>query len=283
MKVKVYAKLNISLNVVGKCDKFHMLDSIVSSIDIFDTVEVRARKDRIITVSGMNIPQEDNIAYKTANSFKKLFATSGVDIIIEKGIPFGAGLGGSSADAAGVVWCMCKLFKVSDPVKIKHLCSEMGSDVFFMLNGGLARMQEKGEKLSFAKQLPLFFALTNFDYLSNTANVFKEYDKLDTFGNIADVDLIWEQICEGRLAFDSLKLGNALQCACKNMSNYADRYIDFCNLQGYFPIMTGSGSSYFLPFNDFAKAQEICDALNKAGFNTILCKSTESGIEEFVC
>ena len=45
MKVKVYAKLNLTLNVFPKVGNFHPLDSVVTSVNIFDVVEVTPRKD----------------------------------------------------------------------------------------------------------------------------------------------------------------------------------------------------------------------------------------------
>ena len=48
MKVKVYAKLNLSLNVVGQKDGYHLLDALTTSIDIFDIVQVDLRNDGLI-------------------------------------------------------------------------------------------------------------------------------------------------------------------------------------------------------------------------------------------
>ena len=101
MKLHAYAKLNLTLNVYGGDGKFHELDSIVTSVDVFDTVIVTPRADDIVTVTGVDgeLPQ-DNTAWKTAKAFVDSVGTHGVDIVVQKGIPFGAGMGGSSADAS---------------------------------------------------------------------------------------------------------------------------------------------------------------------------------------
>ena len=108
MKLHAYAKLNLTLNVYRGDGKFHELDSIVTSVDVFDTVIVTPRADDIVTVTGVDrvLPQ-DNTAWKTAKAFVDGVGMHGVDIVVQKGIPFGAGMGGSSADASAVAttWC----------------------------------------------------------------------------------------------------------------------------------------------------------------------------------
>ena len=70
MKVKVYAKLNLTLNVFPKVGNFHPLDSVVTSVNIFDVVEVTPRKDKKVKIKGF-LPTAENIAYKTAVAFVK--------------------------------------------------------------------------------------------------------------------------------------------------------------------------------------------------------------------
>ena len=96
MKLHAYAKLNLTLNVYGGDGKFHELDSIVTSVDVFDTVIVTPRADDIVTVTGVDgVSPQDNTAWKTAKAFVDGVGTHGVDIVVQKGIPFGAGMGGS--------------------------------------------------------------------------------------------------------------------------------------------------------------------------------------------
>ena len=98
VKVKVFAKLNLTLNVGEKRGEFHPIDSVSTSVDICDVVEVVPRTDSQVNVYGVdNVEQERNTAYKAAVAFRHAFASKtlpGVDIFIKKGILFGAGLGG---------------------------------------------------------------------------------------------------------------------------------------------------------------------------------------------
>lgn len=278
MKVKVYAKLNLSLNVLGTKGGFHVIDSVVASADVFDVVEVCKRADKTVKLTGCsNIPLTANTAYKTANAFIKRFNTNGVDIAITKNIPMGAGMGGSSANAAAVVYCMCKLFGVDicSP-QIKQLCAEVGSDVNYMLHGGLARITGKGDDVEIIQNSEkLHFAVTTFEHANSTAQVYSAYDKLPVQASADNGELI-KAITSG---ITNLPLINHLQGASNSLSHYACEYLDFAKSIGRKPAMTGSGSAYFILCPSKNDAEALCDILNKQGFNSFTCQSVQHGIE----
>lgn len=153
VKLKSYAKVNLTLEIVGLENGYHLLDSLVCSIDVFDTLILKKRKDTLssVTMHGLGsegIPPEKNNALKAAEAFSQKFATNGADITVFKDIPIGAGLGGSSADISGVLNGMAKLYGVEDKAALKELADSLGSDTGFMLTGGFARMQGRGEKVT---------------------------------------------------------------------------------------------------------------------------------------
>lgn len=153
VKIKSYAKVNLTLEIVGREGGYHLLDSLVASINVFDLIVLKKRKDGLssVTMRGMgseSIPPEKNNALKAAEAFSKRFGVAGADITVYKNIPIGAGLGGSSADVAGVLRGMAKLYGVDDRAGIEALAEELGSDTKYMLKGGFARMQGRGEKLT---------------------------------------------------------------------------------------------------------------------------------------
>ncbi len=149
-KVKIPAKVNLTLDIIGTNGGYHLLNSLVTSIDVYDTVIVSPRKDECVTVKVKGISAEcemrDNVAFKTAKLFMEKTGASGVDIVIEKTIPVGAGLGGSSADIAGVLKAMKSLF-LSD-TDILQLANDLGSDSGYMLNGGYAVMKGRGNEIT---------------------------------------------------------------------------------------------------------------------------------------
>ena len=152
VKIKSYAKVNLTLEITGVEKGYHTLDSLVANIDLFDLLVLKKRKGKLssITMKGMGsecIPPEKNNALKAAEAFSKTFETDGADITVYKNIPIGGGLGGSSADVVGVLNGMAALYGITDREKLKTLADSLGSDTGYMLNGGYARMTGRGEKV----------------------------------------------------------------------------------------------------------------------------------------
>lgn len=153
-KEKAYAKVNLTLDISGVKDGYHQLDSLVIALNLYDLITVKKRKDGKIRVFSRGegseyISEEKNNAYKAAVAFQSEFSCGGAEINVFKNIPVGAGLGGSSADAAGVLRAMKKLFGVvpspENERKILAIADKTGSDVRAMYSGGACRMRGRGE------------------------------------------------------------------------------------------------------------------------------------------
>lgn len=150
--VNAYGKVNFTLDVVGSADGYHLIDSLVCTIGLYDRVQARPRSDGEVhvTMRGMPyvLPPEKNNAHRAAAAFVATFGTRGADISIEKHIPVGGGLGGSSADAAGVLRALSGLFHVRDMAALKALADGLGSDTGYLLTGGCARITGRGERVT---------------------------------------------------------------------------------------------------------------------------------------
>ncbi len=146
---KIPGKINLTLDILGVTDGYHDIESLVASINVYDTVTVKQRTDGKITLvnKGLDVdcPIIENNAYKAAKSFVETFETYGVDIIIDKKIPVGGGLGGSSADIAGVLNAMNELYEINGDMT--PLAVELGSDSAFMLDGGYAVLKGRGDEV----------------------------------------------------------------------------------------------------------------------------------------
>ena len=159
VRTNAYAKLNLTLDVTGIENGYHMLDTLVTTVDLFDRIVVKKRKDALCRIDmhgGPFIPPEENNALAAAEAFVKAFGTNGADIAVYKNIPVGAGMGGSSADAAGVLRALGELYGVQDERAIKALADRFGSDTGYLLTGGFARLTGRGERverLNFCEKL----------------------------------------------------------------------------------------------------------------------------------
>ncbi|HPU95161.1 MAG TPA: 4-(cytidine 5'-diphospho)-2-C-methyl-D-erythritol kinase [Candidatus Gracilibacteria bacterium] len=134
------AKINIGLNVVEKrADGYHNLETIFYPIPVKDALEfVPSSSDGKTTFhqSGITIDgdAESNLIMKALRLLEKDFSIPQLDIYLEKAIPFGAGLGGGSSDAAFMLKMLNKEFnlKLSNS-KLESYASKLGADCPFFI------------------------------------------------------------------------------------------------------------------------------------------------------
>ena len=139
MKIKANAKINLSLKITGKReDGYHLIDTVMHSVSLFDELEINKADSINLRCDESDIPQEKNIAFKAASLFfERTRLQGGADIVLKKNIPFPAGLGGGSADAAAVLLALNKLYNAN--LSQEALCQmalKLGADVPFFINGG---------------------------------------------------------------------------------------------------------------------------------------------------
>lgn len=156
ISVKCPAKINLTLEILDKRpDGFHNIQSIMQTIDLFDilTINVEINNKFEIKLSGTSdeIPYDErNLVYKAILLFIERVNLSPYKIFvyIEKNIPIAAGLAGGSTDAAGTLWGLNELF--NNPLSKKELhelCTKLGSDLNFCLEGGCQFATGRGEIL----------------------------------------------------------------------------------------------------------------------------------------
>ena len=135
------AKINLGLNIVSKRpDGYHNLETIFYPVAIKDALEVvpAAGEKGIFKQSGILLDgdPEQNLVVKAYSLLKKEYALPEIDIYLRKNIPFGAGLGGGSADAAVLLKLLNSLYGLDMPeIRLEELASQLGADCpFFIRN-----------------------------------------------------------------------------------------------------------------------------------------------------
>lgn len=133
------AKINIGLNVVSKRkDGYHNLETIFYPIKLSDALEIVESEITEFTSSGIKMDgnPESNLVYKAYQILKKDFELPQVKLHLHKVIPFGAGLGGGSADAAFTLKMLNDYFKLDiSTQKLEKYASKIGADCpFFIKN-----------------------------------------------------------------------------------------------------------------------------------------------------
>ena len=147
------AKLNLALEVVGKRpDGYHDLRTVFQAVDLSDRLRLRTRSAGVaLRVRGEEpVPEgPENLVVRAARLLLERRAPGrGVEILLEKTIPAGAGLGGGSSDAAATLLGLERLWSLDpDPPERARLALAIGSDVPFFLLGGTALGEGRGEIL----------------------------------------------------------------------------------------------------------------------------------------
>lgn len=154
------AKVNLWLRVFGRDTKgFHAIESLFQLISIADELRIE-RVTGGITLAGAPAelgPPRDNLVVRAAERF---FAGSGIRggaaITLTKRIPWNAGLGGGSSDAATTLAALNALYGGRLQLEeLMTLGAELGSDVPFFLSGAaLALGWGRGDRLLGLPALP---------------------------------------------------------------------------------------------------------------------------------
>lgn len=149
------AKLNLRLAVTGRRpDGYHNLISLVSAITLADTLEIefaQGQNEDVLIVDGpIALPDAtDNLVLAAIRAFRK---ASGIEarytVRLTKRIPFGAGLGGGSSDAAGTLRALQQIWhQPLETAALHHLAAKLGADVPLFLGEFPAIMRGLGEEL----------------------------------------------------------------------------------------------------------------------------------------
>ncbi len=146
------AKLNLFLHVVGRRDDgYHLLQSVFVLIDWCDTLHVERRDDGRLVRHDLGRPlPEDDLSLRAARLLQADSGTSfGADLSIDKQVPWGAGLGGGSSDAATTLLALNQLWGLGWPrARLIALGARLGADVPFFIGGRNAFVEGVGERLT---------------------------------------------------------------------------------------------------------------------------------------
>jgi len=152
MKLRANCKINLGLDVLRRReDGYHDLQTVMFPVrNLYDTVDVEpsGTPDTEFVQSGLAVdcPAERNICVKAARLMQRRYGTEGVRIRLDKRIPFGAGLGGGSADGTAVILAMNEIFGLSVPEpQLVETAAELGSDTAFFVRDTPQLCEGRGE------------------------------------------------------------------------------------------------------------------------------------------
>lgn len=293
---KAYAKVNLSLDIVGRrSDGYHLVRMVMQTLDIADILTFEKTDTGIINIylnnsvdseSGVSgstndnlgrVPLgEDNLIYKVAKLILEKYVwlrdrSAGVNISLTKNIPIAAGMAGGSSDAAATFKGMNELFELSLMDKeMMELGVMLGADIPYCIMGGTALSEGIGEQLTRLPDIPdSYFLVAKPPISVSTAEAYGGYDSIAEDSNILvrpDVDGQVDAIYAGNLQVIASKFANVLECVT------AEKHKEIKTLEAVMleggalnAMMSGSGPTVFGLFDNREKAENTALEIKKRG------------------
>jgi 4-diphosphocytidyl-2-C-methyl-D-erythritol kinase len=274
------AKLNLFLHVVGRrADGHHLLQSVFVPIDWADTLHFERRDDGLIVRHDLSasLPADD-LCLRAARCLQSASACRfGVDISIDKQVPWGAGLGGGSSDAASTLLALNRLWGLNwSRSKLCELALPLGADVPFFIGGTAAWVEGIGEQL------------TEFHVPSQNFALIKPHESLETRAIFTHPQLARDSeriTLEGFDAKDIARIAlpedgqawgrNDLQAVAELLCPSVRQAADELKLRFGNSRMSGSGSTVFARLGTGDASGSLAAIREQSGWTSRICRSLQ--------
>lgn len=247
------AKLNLFLHITGRrADGYHLLQTLFQFLDVADTLHFHLRHDTQITLQPElpGVSSENNLVLKAARLLQRETAcVLGADIVLEKKLPMGGGLGGGSSDAATTLLGLNRLWNLGlGAERLAQLGLQLGADVPVFVHGHAAWAEGVGENLCPVDVPEPFYLVLSPDVHVSTAEVFSHAELTRQTPAITLAAFLG-----GGLAFSPR---NDCENIVRKLSPEVDAALCWLAQHGS-ARMTGTGACCFLPCKDRATAEAL--------------------------
>lgn len=155
MILKAYPKINLGLDILRRRpDGYHDIDTLMLPVEcVHDILTIEAAPDKGCSLStgglAIDCAADRNLVVKAWFLLKERYGIGGVSMTLEKHIPFGAGLGGGSADAAAALKGIAEIYDLGlSNEELTQLAAKLGSDVPFFIHPEPMFCRGRGEILT---------------------------------------------------------------------------------------------------------------------------------------
>ncbi len=258
------AKLNLFLRITGRrADGYHQLQTVFRLLDWGDTLRLRVRDDaRIVRIGpgAAGVDEASDLAVRAAILLQReANVGQGADIVVEKQVPTGAGLGGGSSDAATVLAALNLLWGCRLPVdRLAAVGLQLGADVPVFVHGHNAWAEGVGERLTPLHLPAAWYLLVDPGVHAATAQLFQAAELTRDSPPATISGFVSDAFGQGAA------LGNAFEPVLRQREPAVEAVFaalaGFAASHGGVPRLTGSGSGVFVEF----AAREPAEALRAA-------------------
>ncbi len=277
MKIKANAKINLTLDITGvREDGFHTLSSVMAPISLCDEIVIEKSDKLSFDCNISSICDDKNLCVRAAKLFfESLNTDERASIYLEKNIPFPAGLGGGSADAAAVLRGLNSLFgNILDEKILYSLAERLGSDVPLCLYNKPALCEGRGEILTPLNRMPTLDVVIAIGKARlSTPEVYFEYDKASL--PIKDDTSNLLKALESRNRDEIIKaFGNAFEPITDILAPETKQLREkMLELGAKNSRLSGSGPSVYGVFDSAENAKKAAKALENMGYFAVYCQT----------
>ena len=160
MICRANCKINLGLDILRRReDGFHDLETVMIPVsELYDIVEIeRVEGASTFEQTGLVVDcdAEQNLCMKALRLMQRLYGVGDVKILLDKRVPFGAGLGGGSSDATAVILALNELYNLGlSEERLVEIAAMIGSDTAFFVRNTPQLCTGRGEQMT-PIELPL--------------------------------------------------------------------------------------------------------------------------------
>lgn len=267
-----YAKINLGLDVLRRReDGYHEVKMIMQTINLYDTLTFRKRKEPgiVLKTDNENLSAgKDNLICRAAEKLLTETGTAeGAEIFLEKRIPIAAGMAGGSTDAAATLTGLNELFGLGYSIEqLQAFGVTLGADIPYCLMGGTALSEGIGEiltKLPAPPQCVLVVAKPDIDV--STKFVYENLHA-DTLSFHPDIDGMEAAIRSGSLRGITERMGNVLENVTVREYPVINEIKELMKRAGALnALMSGSGPTVFGIFTEKEPAGRAAEEIRGKG------------------
>lgn len=283
---KAYAKINLSLDILGKLENgYHIVKMVMQTIDLYDELlfetqdrECPSMEITLVSDSGEIPCGEDNLIVKAVRRMEaKYRICKDLRITLKKNIPVAAGMAGGSTDAAAALRAVRDLFvpEVSDE-ELQKIGVTLGADIPYCVTGGTQLSEGIGEVLTVLPDAPQCgLVICKPPVGVSTGEIYKRYDSLDEVTH-PDIKAQIDAITRRDLAGMSAQCVNVLEEVTGAMYPQIGEIERFFRKEGALVSrMSGSGPTVFAVFREMQEAKRAAQAFEAV--------NKEKGCKVFYC
>jgi 4-diphosphocytidyl-2-C-methyl-D-erythritol kinase len=284
--VRVPAKVNLELAVgAPESDGYHDVATVYQAVSLFDDVTALPGDHLTVSIEGEGsdvVPTDDsNLTLVAAHALAEHIGVEPrAHLHIHKAIPVAAGLAGGSADAAGALLALDRLWEARlERQELVDLAASVGSDVPFALVGHTAMGLGRGDKLTPVLARGHFHWVFAFaDEGLATPRVYSELDRLRGKSVQPEPrvsDALMSALRAGNAVTLGSSLANELQRAAVSLRPGLSMTLDVGDEYGALgAVVSGSGPTCAFLARDEEHALDLAVALTASG----TCRSVASAV-----